>query len=109
MNRTFLYLILMNNGEDKNVSRILSSCLHSGICKISTDSHYINVEFSNGVKACLWNRNKYYSWLSEGKFIDANSQIIYQYHNARPSRKVMWMLCKAITDYWETKFKNYRI
>lgn len=109
MNRFLLSFVFMNDSKDMYVNDILSACLESGIEEIASciDSYYINIKFKNGVTARLWNRNKFYGWLSQGSFVDIANKTIYEYDNARPSRNVMWMLYKAIRKYWKDKFREY--
>lgn len=108
MNRFLLSFVIMNDKEEKDLSTLLYVCLQSGIEEIISDSHYLRIKFKNGVTARLWNKNKFYAWLSEGSFIDNNNKTIYEYDNARPSRDVMWMLYKAIRNYWHIKYKLFK-
>lgn len=108
MNRFLLSFVHMVDKEEKDVSVILWVCLQSGIEEIINDNYYLYIKFKNGVTARLWNRNKFYAWLSEGAFVDESNNTIYEYDNARPSRDVMWMMYKAIRNYWKNKFGLFK-
>lgn len=108
MNRFLLSFVLMNDKEDKDVSVILWVCLQSGIEEIIRDNRHLIIKFKNGVTARLWNVNKYYAWLSAGSFVDGSNKTFYEYDNARPSRDVMWMMYKAIRNYWKNKFSLFK-
>ena len=95
MNKLDFYLTMLNYSVDSTLDSILKKELDSGISKCSiTRPYFIDITFKTGVKATLWNSNKWYAWLSSGNIGN------YIWGNARPRRKTMWILMKAIEKYF---------
>lgn len=85
----------MNYPVDKILNRILKHKLNAGIKKITSDDYYIYIQFNDNTNACMWNVNKYYSWLSKGSIVG------YTWDGCRPTRRTMWRLNKAINKYYD--------
>ena len=94
MNKLGFYLTIFNYCVDSILDSILNKELDSGISECITNSFYIDITFNTGVKATLWNENKWYAWLSRGNIGN------YTWDNARPRRKTMWRLKKEIEKYF---------
>ena len=61
----------------------------------------MGILFNNDMEFHFWNSNRYYAWMSTGKFTDQlENKIIYQYSDGRPSAETMWMLKKMITAHY---------
>ena len=92
--------------EDDIVTCILKISIKTGINNITYDRgrYYIVISFNNGIKAELWNCNKWYAWASSSLFYK-NDVEIYRATSCRPSRKVIWLLSKSISKYIESKCK----
>lgn len=95
-----------NHAVDDLVENYLKDCLKSEIKNISqvteygfTSDHRSMAEFDNGIKYFFWNSNKYYGWLSEGKFVQDDERIIYEYGTGRPTVKTMYAFKQAIENY----------
>lgn len=91
---------------DDIVTCILKISIKTGINNITYDrgGYYIVISFNNGIKAELWNCNKWYAWASSSIFYKDDVEI-YRATSCRPSRKVIWLLSKSISKYIESKYK----
>ena len=94
INKLVFYLTFFNHSVDLALDGILNKQLDSGISECTSSRFYINITFKTGVKAILWNENKWYGWLSEGNIGN------YTWNNVRPRRKTMWRLKKEIEKYF---------
>ena len=94
MNKLRFYLTIFNNGVDSTLDIILNKQLDSGISECFVSRFDIELTFKTGVKATLWNENKWYAWLSSGNIGN------YAWNDVRPRRKTMWRLNKEIAKYF---------
>lgn len=78
---------------------ILNISLDKGIKNVKHDEYCLYIEFTDGVKAELWNENKYYAWLSSGN-IDG-----FYWKNSRPKKSTMRRLRYKLEEYYKTKIK----
>lgn len=86
---------------DSALDAILDGCISSGIERIhsSHDGYELIIVFGNGKTANMWNVNRYYAWLFKGEIGD------YRWKNARPRKKTMRMLRRAIYEYYREDIK----
>ena len=108
VNPIHYYLILLSHmksvitwdklySTDKKLNIILNNCLDSGIQKIEKESFgYITIKFNNNVSYRYWDANKYYGWLSSGKFF---GDIEYNYREGMPTIPTMYRLKKVIEKF----------
>ena len=78
---------------------ILNRYLDKGIKNVKHDKYCLYIEFTDGVKAELWNENKYYAWLSSGRIRD------FYWKNSRPRKSTMRKLRYKLEEYYKTKIK----
>ena len=76
---------------------ILNRYLDKGIKNVKYDACRLYIEFTDGVKAELWNENKYYSWLSSGCILD------FYWDKSRPRKSTMRRLRYELEEYYKTK------
>lgn len=100
MNRIKLFFTTLYR-EDDILTAVLKRCLDTGISSISYDKgeYYMTIVFNNNINVMLWNKNKWYAWLSRGIIFDSHDNALYSYSNARPSHKIMIRLDKEITKF----------
>jgi len=88
----------MNYSIDRPLNALLTKAMDSGIKTVTgKDSYYLNITFKDGSHLNAWNVNKYYAWLSRGRFTYPNKEDgEYNWNDARPSRSTMARLYKML-------------
>lgn len=79
-----------NYNVDNVADTLLRKSMKSGISDVSGDNHYMYITFKDGVRAKLWNVNKYYAWLSRGCIGN------YNYSDGRPTVQTMYELIQLL-------------
>lgn len=75
---------------DYTLDTLLRKSMKSGIKDVSGDSYFIYLTFNDGVKAKLWNVNRYYAWACKG-FIGE-----YSFEDGRPTVEIMHKLIQLL-------------
>jgi hypothetical protein len=88
--RIYLGEWVFNHKVDHAADTLLRKSMKSGIKDINSDAYYMYITFKDGVKAKLWNANKYYAWLSRGYIGN------YNYDYGRPTVKTMYELIQLL-------------
>ena len=93
------------------LNEMISDGVDSGIKNYEVLNHHFKITFNNDVEMVLWNANKYYAWLSNGKISipDDDGKInVVEYDKKRPSPFFMLKLKNAIENYLSknTKINN---
>lgn len=82
---------------------IIAEGLGSGIKKYNENTHYLNIEFNNGVRGYLWNSNKYYSWLNHGYIMiideETGEDVKIAFDDVQPTAFAMLKLKNAIDEF----------
>ena len=90
-----------SNMTDDVTDMLCRRCIPSGIREMKVESHHMGILFNNDMEFHFWNSNRYYAWMSTGKFTDMlENKIIYQYSDGRPSAEAMWVIKKMITAHY---------
>lgn len=76
---------------------ILNRYLDKGIKNVKHDEYRLYIEFTDGVKAELWNENKYSAWLSSGRILD------FYWERSRPRKSTMRKLRYKLEEYYKNK------
>jgi len=79
--------------NDTKLNLLLEYGLNSGVKNVDTkDQHYIYIDFNCGMRAELWDSNKWYAWLSSGTIYFNNEE--YRYTGVLPSKEIQLELKK---------------
>ena len=94
----FKTAMFFNYDVDTLLDRALNAGVKSGIKCASSCGFLAKVEFMNGTKIDYWNENKYYAWMSRGTITFRNGDE-YNFYDARPTAKWMYLFKCALEDY----------
>jgi len=87
-------MVIKNYQTLKWLDEFLSDGLDSGIeIIIGRESFYVDIEFSNGHSARLWNANYPYAWLCSGTVKSPLGSM--GFNDGMPSTWTMWRIRKA--------------
>jgi len=89
----------MNYDVDRFLNSILTKAMNSGIKTVTGEGngYFLDITFNDGSHLNAWNVNKYYAWLSKGRFNYPNKNDGgYNWSDARPYRSTMARLYKML-------------
>lgn len=95
----------MNYRVGKTLDSIVNKIMESKdeIEKIDYSEYYILITFKCGGYCRLWDKNKYYGWLSTGVYY--KNELLYNWDDQRPYRETMARFLVFIENYSLEKLK----
>ena len=88
--------LLRNYSFDPQLDAIIEKIIKSEVPKIDISEYNIIIE--NDEYICdLWNANKYYAWLSSGRYENKKTGYKYKWYESLPSRYMAELFLKFTT------------